>query len=53
MTSQLRRQVVEFYAPGNKSALQTAEEFDIGKSTVLRILKQEGVVVRKHGQRLT
>ena len=53
ITQQLRQQVVEYYERGDVSTLQTAEEFEIGKSTVLRILKQSGASVRQRGQRLT
>jgi hypothetical protein len=53
ITTRLRADVVEYYSGGNVSALQAAEQFGLGKSTVLKILKEADVSVRKHGQRLS
>ena len=48
----MRGEVVELYA-SSLSALAVADQFGIGKSTVLKILKQQGSPVRPRGRRLT
>ncbi len=53
LTASLRLQIVEHYQSGTVSALETAERFGVGKSTVLRILRDAGVEVRQQGRRLT
>ena len=53
LTARLRLQIVEHYQSGTVSALETAERFGVGKSTVLRILRDAGVEVRPQGRRLT
>ena len=53
LTPKLRKQIVEHYQLGTFSALETAEHFGVGKSTVLRILRDAGAEVRPQGRRLT
>lgn len=48
ITSRLRADVVKAYQAGATSRL-VAEEFNIGKSTVLKILSQAGVDRRPQG----
>lgn len=52
MTDRKRREVVVLYTSG-LSALDVAERAGLGKSTVLRILKDEGAQVRPRGVRLS
>ncbi|WP_128645736.1 helix-turn-helix domain-containing protein [Rhodococcus sp. BS-15] len=52
VTKRKKSDVVELYASG-LSALDVAERVGIGKSTVLKILKTEGVHVRPRGVRLS
>lgn len=47
-----RRRVVKLYT-GGLSALAVAEEVGLAKSSVLSILKREGVEVRPQGQRMS
>jgi len=53
VTNELRRQVTARYQAGAVSAQTCADEFDISKGTVLRILKEAGVAVRPQGRRIT
>ena len=53
LTNGLRALIIAYYEQGNVSALQTAQHFGVGKSTVLRILRDGGAHVRPHGKRLT
>jgi len=53
LTDRLRAQIIAYYEQGNVSALETAQQFGVGKSTVLRILRDGGADVRPHGKRLT
>lgn len=50
ITAQLRTAVVEAYESGRTSR-EVAEELNIGRSTVLKILKQAGATVRPQGQK--
>lgn len=50
ITERLRCDVVRLYESGLTSRA-VAEELRIGKTTVLKILRQEGVEVRAHGVR--
>ncbi|WP_420323236.1 helix-turn-helix domain-containing protein [Kribbella sindirgiensis] len=50
MTQSVRDEAVRLYASG-QTAVEVAESLAIGKTTVLKILKQEGAVVRRQGQR--
>ncbi|WP_163911080.1 helix-turn-helix domain-containing protein [Mycolicibacterium aubagnense] len=50
ITPQLRTQVVEAYEFGQTSR-QVAETCGVGRSTVLKILKDAGVAVRPQGQK--
>lgn len=52
VTAKHRQRVVDLYLTG-RSALDVAEEMGLGKTTVLRILKEAAVLVRKQGRRLT
>lgn len=51
ITVKLRGDIVELYESG-LSAIAVAERLGIGKSTVLKILKQEGSAVRPPGKRI-
>ncbi|WP_442854215.1 helix-turn-helix domain-containing protein [Aeromicrobium sp. Root344] len=53
ITERLRAQIVERYKQGDVGTLQVAEEFGVSKSSVLNILKREGIAIRKQGHRLT
>lgn len=53
ITQSLRRKIVTYYESGNVSAQQAAEEHGVGKSTVLKILREAGAEVRPHGRRIT
>jgi DNA-binding NarL/FixJ family response regulator len=50
LTARLRAEVVEAYEAGQTSR-QVAEELGLGRSTVLGILKDAGVVVRPQGRK--
>jgi hypothetical protein len=50
VTSALRAEVVDRYARGESSA-EVAESCGIAKSTVLKILRAEGIEVRQWGRR--
>jgi len=50
ITAQLRTAVVEAYESG-KTSRQVAEEWALGRTTVLKILKAAGVTVRTQGRR--
>jgi hypothetical protein len=50
ITAQLRTAVVEAYESG-KTSRQVAEEWALGRTTVLKILKAAGVTVRPQGRR--
>jgi DNA invertase Pin-like site-specific DNA recombinase len=50
ITAQLRTAVVEAYESG-KTSRQVAEEWALGRATVLKILKAAGVTVRPQGRR--
>lgn len=52
VTKRMKSDVIELYTSG-LSALDVAERLGLGKSTVLRVLKVEGVEVRPRGVRLT
>ena len=52
ITLRMQSEVVELYASG-LSALAVSEQLHIGKTTVLKILKQQGTVVRPQGRRLS
>ncbi|MBY6349821.1 helix-turn-helix domain-containing protein [Rhodococcoides corynebacterioides] len=52
ITERVRQEAVELYMSGI-SAVEVAERLDLGKSTVLRILKQADVAIRPQGPRLT
>lgn len=53
ITNSLRQHVIERYQQGQMSAQGVGEEFNLAKSTVLRILKEAGVDIRPQGRRLT
>lgn len=53
VTARVCARVIDRYSSGDVSALDTAEHLGLGKSTVLKILKESGVQVRKYGHRLT
>ncbi|WP_407336109.1 helix-turn-helix domain-containing protein [Dietzia kunjamensis] len=44
----MRREVVSLYEAGQTSRA-VAEELQIGRTTVLKVLKQEGVMIRPQG----
>ncbi|ORA83659.1 hypothetical protein BST29_08955 [Mycobacterium malmoense] len=50
VTAQLRDVVVTAYESGQTSR-QVAEEFALGRTTVLKILKAAGVMVRPQGRK--
>jgi hypothetical protein len=50
ITAQLRTAVVEAYESG-KTSRQIAEEWALGRTTVLKILKAAGVTARPQGRR--
>jgi DNA invertase Pin-like site-specific DNA recombinase len=50
ITAQLRTAVVEAYE-SEKTSRQIAEEWALGRTTVLKILKAAGVTVRPQGRR--
>lgn len=52
VTGKHRQQVIDLYRAG-RSALDVAEQTGLAKTTVLRILKEASVPVRKQGRRLT
>jgi hypothetical protein len=52
LTPALREHVAAYYTQNEVSALNTAEHFGIGKSTVLKILKASGAEVRPQGRRI-
>lgn len=52
ITARTRADVVELYCSG-LSALDVSEQLSIGKTTVLKILKSQGVTVRPQGKRIT
>ncbi|QQM51881.1 helix-turn-helix domain-containing protein [Rhodococcus pyridinivorans] len=52
ITARTRAEAIELYNSG-LSALDVAEQLGVGKSTVLKILKHEGVTVRPRGKRIT
>ena len=50
ITTQLRADVVEAYKSG-KTSREVAEELELGRTTVLKILKAAGVTVRPQGHK--
>lgn len=52
ITLKMSSEVVDLYTSG-LSALAVAQELHIGKTTVLKILKQQGSPVRQRGRRLS
>jgi hypothetical protein len=50
LTDRLRAEVIEAYEFGQTSR-QVAERFELGRTTVLNILKEAGVTVRPQGQK--
>jgi DNA invertase Pin-like site-specific DNA recombinase len=50
ITAQLRADVVAAYESG-KTSRQVAEELELGRTTVLKILKAVGVIVRPQGRK--
>lgn len=51
ITQSVRDEVVHRYVSENQTALEIAEECGIGKTTVLKILRDGGVPVRPRGQK--
>lgn len=50
VTDRLRGEVVRLYESG-QSSRRVADEVNLARSTVLKILKQQGVVIRPPGTR--
>ncbi|MGV9825373.1 helix-turn-helix domain-containing protein [Gordonia sp. NPDC003429] len=50
VTEQLRRDVVRLYE-GGMTSRAVAEQVGLGRTTVLNVLRREGVVIRPHGAR--